>query len=221
MERKDDNEYAKYSYIYSGAGIGLLVGVLLGLSISPVVGSVVAGLTALLAAFFGLTENKSILHNPGENERSQQQSRLIALRVGSFGFACIIGVFLGVFVRANDLLSESYADKKEAWTKIGIGDSLASQLVVYSELGISPHSWKVNSAGKENTLADNTVLFETIGENSNDMAVERYASVSEAINAWKMQGGLWQKFGRIIEENVPPQNQKKAMNDTWRALCGK
>ncbi|MGE5354062.1 MAG: hypothetical protein ACM3S2_20235 [Ignavibacteriales bacterium] len=183
MGNKDNTGFATLSYIYSGAGIGLLVGLLLGLSISPVIGSVVAGLTALLAAFFGLTESKSVSQATEVIERIQRQSRLMALRIGSFGFACIIGVFLGVFVRANDLLSASYADKKEAWTKIGIEDSLANQLIVFHELGISPDNWKIDPAAIENTLKDDVILFETKGVNCNDMSIERYADVIERIFA--------------------------------------
>jgi hypothetical protein len=64
MNRSNGNAPIGLSHVIAGAGIGLLVGTLVGLSLSPVVGVVLGGLTALLAAFLGLSD-MSLRTKPG------------------------------------------------------------------------------------------------------------------------------------------------------------
>ncbi len=65
---------------YSGSGIGLAIGVMMGLAVSPTVGVIIGTLAAALAGLLGL--NDGLFSN---NK---------AIRVGSFGFALVIGDFL-------------------------------------------------------------------------------------------------------------------------------
>ena len=88
--------------IFASTGIGLLIGVLLGLSTSQVVGLVVGAVASLLASLLGLVV-------PGATEKSPQESvkaqKLVGLRAGVFGFTCLIGVGVGIYIRTHNLLS--------------------------------------------------------------------------------------------------------------------
>jgi hypothetical protein len=104
--------------VFSGAGIGLMVGVLLGLSLSPVVGAFVAAIGTALAVLLGLND--------------QHFSVAKGLRIGSFGLAVIAGATAGIYVRANDLLSPSFAQRQERkaeYLKLGYSEREALDIL--------------------------------------------------------------------------------------------
>jgi hypothetical protein len=86
--------------IFSGVGLGALVGLLVALSTDHVVGSVIAALVALLAGFFGLSKV--------EVDKGW--------RIGSFGFACIVGVVAGLMIRNGGDLLPTVGSQVEGWT---------------------------------------------------------------------------------------------------------
>ena len=108
---------------YGGAGIGLLFGVIMGTSTTPTVATVLGALTAMLAAILGL--NDSLFNNAK------------AVRIGSFGFACVLGAYLGMFVRSHNLLSPSPEALKAQYVNLGLSEEQAVQLVIYKEFGFA------------------------------------------------------------------------------------
>src|SRR5687767_7048008 len=109
--------------IFSGIGLGGLVGLLVALSTAHVVGSVIAALTALLAGFFGL---------------SNTQVDTSGWRIGSFGFACVIGVIAGLWIRNGGELVPTVVSQIEEWTSAGYPEEQARELVALQRLGIKP-----------------------------------------------------------------------------------
>jgi MFS family permease len=109
--------------IFSGIGLGGLVGLLVALSTAHVVGSVIAALTALLAGFFGL---------------SNTQVDTSGWRIGSFGFACIIGVIAGLWIRNGGELLPTVESQIGEWTSAGYPEEQARELVALQRLGIKP-----------------------------------------------------------------------------------
>lgn len=108
--------------IFSGIGLGALVGLLVALSTAHVVGSVIAALTALLAGFFGLSKI----------ELDQ------GWRIGSFGFACVVGIIAGLMIRnGGDLLPTAESQIAE-WTAAGYSAEQARELVALQRLGVKP-----------------------------------------------------------------------------------
>ena len=108
--------------IFSGVGLGALVGLLVALSTEHVVGSVIAALVALLAGFFGLSKV--------EVDKGW--------RIGSFGFACIVGVVAGLMIRNGGDLLPSVAGQMEAWKSAGYSEQQARELVALQRLGVKP-----------------------------------------------------------------------------------
>ncbi|HET6158008.1 MAG TPA: hypothetical protein VFE34_06675 [Dongiaceae bacterium] len=109
--------------IFSGIGLGGLVGLLVALSTAHVVGSVIAALTALLAGFFGL---------------SNVQIDKSGWRIGSFGFACIVGLIAGLMIRNGGALLPTVASQAAEWTSAGYSAAQARDLVALQRLGVKP-----------------------------------------------------------------------------------
>jgi hypothetical protein len=100
---------------YSGAGIGILFGVIMGLSVSPTVAIVLGALTAILAAILGL------------NDLSFSNAK--AVRIGSFGFACVLGILAGLYIRTHDTLSPSSEVLMAEYQRLGFSDEQAREFI--------------------------------------------------------------------------------------------
>lgn len=107
---------------YGGAGIGLLFGVIMGTSITPTVATMFGTLTTLLAAILGLNDSHF--------------SNAKAVRVGSFGFACVIGAYMGMFVRTHHILSPSLIVLKEKYIAVGFSEKQALNFIAQKEFGM-------------------------------------------------------------------------------------
>jgi hypothetical protein len=179
--------------LIAGASIGLLVGLLVGLSASPVVGSVLSGLLSLLGAILGLAPLE------GLHPRLRRQS---TTRIAAFGIAAAGSVLLGVFIRANDVLSidpspADVAAKIAAYEKAGLSAADARAIVLVKSFGLTPRS-----AGDEASVGlqpvRQSVLFGT-------ETVERCARIE-----------------RISESNLPERLAvMQSFGDDWARLAAR
>ena len=119
--------------IIAGSGLGLLVGLLLSLSVSPVVGGVISALTVLLGGFFGLTPST------GPDR---------AWRIGSFGFACALGVVAGLALRTGNQFAASLERQSKDWQQAGATKEEAVAYLAYERLGIKPAGRELGEAPK-------------------------------------------------------------------------
>ena len=115
--------------LFSGSGIGLLVGVLMGLAVSPTVGIIIGALASSLALMLGLND--------------QHFSHAKAFRIGAFGFACVAGAFLGIFVRTHGLLAPSLQDQLNDYHKAGYTKEEALDFLKFTKFGIMNPAWKI------------------------------------------------------------------------------
>lgn len=113
--------------IINGAGVGLLLGALLGLSISPVVSGVIATLSGLLAVLLGTSE--------------KYMSPLKSVRIGAFGFFCVAGIFLGMYVRTNKGLLPARQKMMADYRAVGFTKEEALDFIAYREFGLIPTGW--------------------------------------------------------------------------------
>lgn len=109
--------------LFAGSGIGLLFGMIIGTSITPTVATILGALTTLLAAILGL------------NDRHFNDAK--AVRVGAFGFACVLGAYLGLFVRAHNVFSPSIITLKETYLEVGFSEQQALNFIAFKEFGIT------------------------------------------------------------------------------------
>lgn len=105
---QNPSRFQGYAAIFNGLGIGLFLGLLLGLSVSPVVSGVIGTISSLLAILIGLNEK---FLNP-----------IKSLRIGSFGLFSVIGILLGLYIRANDPFAPSLTGKMRTYTDIGYSE---------------------------------------------------------------------------------------------------
>ena len=164
--------------VFSSLGIGLLVGILLGLSSAPVVGLVVGSITALLASLLGF---KLPVREGADGSKADQLPQatvqiLIGLRAGTFGFACVLGIFAGIYMRTHDLLSPPERGLEARYAEllaVGFGPEQAR-----ARLMPSPATLQTVAERKPDTRQ--TVLFSIDAENCSQLSEDRFASLAAA-----------------------------------------
>jgi MFS family permease len=180
--------------IFSGVGLGALVGLLVALSTAHVVGSVIAALTALLAGFFGLSKI----------ELDQ------GWRIGSFGFACIAGVIVGLMIRNGGDLLPSVASQMEEWKSAGYSEQQARELVALQRLGVKPGGVELVQQPTVNALfnTEDKVLCGRL---------ENVPDVQSRLRILRQQGGTLAALAAQAEASSDPA---AALAAGVKLLCG-
>ena len=118
--------------VFAGSGLGLLLGIIAGLSVSPVVQTILAALVTILTGFLGV-------------QSSAARSGTAGLRIGSFGFACVVGIVFGLYVRTTHPF-ESIRHQELDWEGAGYSASQAREFVAFERLGFKPKDQEVVAA---------------------------------------------------------------------------
>lgn len=156
---------------YGGSGIGLLFGIIMGTSTTPTVATILGALTAVLAGVLGL------------NDKYFNNAK--AVRIGSFGFACVIGAYMGLFVRSHNLLSPSPEALKKQYVQLGFSEERALELVLYKEFGFTIEeeapsqtvTTVENSEQANSDTNDNQKVPLTIASNFSDQVAKQHSSL--------------------------------------------
>jgi len=213
---------------YSGAGVGLLLGVIMGTSITPTVATVFAALTAMLAAMLGV--------NDGHFSSAK------AARLGSFGFACVLGAYLGLFIRSHNLLAPSLISLKEEYLAIGFTEEKALELILNK---IQPGSigaladvsteikkgkrgledMSIASASYPNDqsyLQHSSVLFSAKMEmgSCQELADTDYSlTLEQVVNNFEITAGGWGTLAGFIVDEVEESRRKVLLLSVRDAVC--
>jgi hypothetical protein len=176
--------------IFAGCGLGLLVGLIAGLSVSPVVSVILGSLAAVLAAFLGLKDGDkaTVDSNPEQLLIQGARRRLSGIRAGSFGCACVVGILLGMSIRATDFFLPQIDDQVGLWEQAGYSPDEARQFVVFERLGISP-GWSSIEFG-EVQKKKSSALFSGNSEDAicEEIKLDRYSGdASEVLYAYTQQ----------------------------------
>jgi len=186
-----------FTAVFNGLGIGLLLGILLGLSVSPVVSGVIATISSLLAVLVGLNEK---FLDP-----------LKSLRIGSFGLFSVVGILLGLYLRANDPFAPRLLDKMEEYKAIGYSDEEAREMITGF---IRADSGKV--------IRQASVLYSgTIEVGDCDLLVyaDNQTPPSEVINTYQLAGGIWQKFSENLPQELPEKTRANVLLSLRDSFC--
>jgi len=183
--------------IFNGLGLGLLLGMLLGLSISPVVSGVIASLTGLLAVLLGLNE--------------QYLDPLKSMRIGSFGFAAVVGIIAGLHIRANDSFAPTMREKMDYYLEIGYSAEEARGFIT-----------KSIEADPDKAKREAGVLYSsTVDASACD--VLQYASadqpVSEVVNTFREAGGAWKELAEVYNADLPENLAGKSLISIRDCFC--
>ncbi|SFC88368.1 hypothetical protein [Pseudoalteromonas denitrificans] len=138
---------------YAGSGIGLLLGIIMGTSMTPVVATMFASLTTLLAAILGLNDTNF--------------TNAKAVRIGSFGFTCVIGTILGLIVRSHNVFSPSLTSLQEKYMAVGFSEKQVLDFIAQKEFGISIQANSVVAAQGEIALKNKLHSNPSLNFNSN------------------------------------------------------
>ena len=231
-DKAEDGPPRSYSLaFYSGAGIGLLIGLLMGLALSPTVGVIIGALAASLAVLLGL------------NDRHFSNAK--AVRIGSFGFACVLGAILGIFVRVNSFLAPDLTSQFEAYTEIGYSEKDARKFIAYERFSILDKDWKMHvvetTASGENstsgkdfqggapfgaTLAQTRA---TVGlfsaEEVDESQCEMFSKLGMGdssdyiLDNLEVAGGIWKKLALAIDNEMEPAHKTTAILTITNSIC--
>jgi hypothetical protein len=136
--------------IVNGAGVGLLLGALVGLSVSPVVSGVIGTISGLLAVLLGINE--------------KFMSPVKSVRIGAFGFCCVAGILLGIYVRTNNAMMPDRNKMLNDYINAGFSKQEALDFIVYREFNMIPADWK-NGTKPSSNQAGQGVQDPTNAEN--------------------------------------------------------
>jgi len=206
-----------FTNVFSAAGIGLLVGIIVGMSVSPVVSIILGGLTSLLAALLGLQDSGSATD---ALEKSFLRLQINSIRIGSFGFACVFGIFLGLFIRTHEVFSMPVEKQISNWTRAGYSDVEARQLVVYQKLGIKPENRDVMTA--ETQKGQSSSLFSSLSEIDlcSQIAMSRFDNdIEKTLKAYRRQDNA--KLTALADqiEGLPKDFQPQILRAVEEVLC--
>lgn len=194
--------------VFSSLGIGLLVGILLGLSSAPVVGLVVGSITALLASLLGLKlpARDSAAAATDDQLPQAMVQMLIGVRAGTFGFACVVGIFAGIYMRTHDLLSPPARGLEARYAEllaVGFDPGEARNLLI-SPPATSGHGGE----GKLDTRQ--TVLFSIDAENCSQLSEDRFASLSAAAAYYRGRELDWlADIAEGLDAGLADEDQKR------------
>jgi hypothetical protein len=204
--------------VFSSLGVGLLVGILLGLSSAPVVGLLVGSLTALLASLLGfkLPTRGETESGPAAASLSQELVQtLIGLRAGTFGFACVLGIFVGIYLRTHDVLSPAAPGLEERYAEL-----LA--------IGFSPQEARsvlVDGAFTDPAAATpttrNTVLFGIDTALCQQLAPDRFATLAAAADYYRGRDLAWlADIALELDRGLDGEAEKRlALDAVVRTAC--
>jgi hypothetical protein len=211
---------------FPSLGIGLLVGMLVGLSVSPVVAGVLTTLGGLLAAMLGLQADGSDGGNAG-----LMRLRVNGVRIGSFGFACVAGVLVGLFIRNQDVFAMPIKQQIAVWRDAGYSEQEAQQFVAFQKFGFKPEGreivqsdlQKAQSSALYNALSEVDLCEKiSMGQYNNDTAevVKAYRRLDVG-DAEDRRTPLYAQLGRLGErlERLPPGEQREILASMEAILC--
>jgi hypothetical protein len=180
----------------------------MGMTTAPVVGTVVGALAALFATIFGVKDQD--LSSFG--------------RVGGFGALCVLGVVIGIYLRAHNSLGISAGQEVAEWTAAGFSQDAARSIVLYKELGVlldgkgelttTPRADKVTASSSTTT----TLSSRTASECAN-MAPSNFGDdPARIIPSFKAAGGQWEIFANALD-GLPPARQKLLIHAVYDLSC--
>ena len=186
------------SAVFNGLGIGLFLGLLMGLSVSPVVSGVIGTISSLLAILIGLNEK---FLDP-----------IKSLRIGAFGLFSVVGILLGLYIRANDPFAPSLSDKMEAYLAVGYTQEEAKTFV----------TGFIRSDSSSLAIRQANVLYSSeIEVGACDFLVYAGADTApvELYNTFATAGGIWEKFVDTFKTHLPESMATAALLALRDSFC--
>ncbi|GAB3013899.1 hypothetical protein GCM10027284_37340 [Cyclobacterium sediminis] len=191
-------KFQAFAAIFNGLGIGAFLGLLLGLSVSPVVSGVIGTISSLLAILVGLNEK---FLDP-----------IKSLRIGSFGLFSVVGILLGLYIRANNPFAPSLADKMNDYLEIGYSDIEARKFVtgfIRADSTIAKREANVLYSTEFKIEACDFLVY----ANSETPATELF-------NTFNTAGGIWEKLVTQLKKDLNEIQSMTTLLILRDSFCG-
>lgn len=206
---------------YGGSGIGLLIGVLMGTTVTPTVSVIIGALASGLAVLLGLND--------------QYFNNAKAIRIGSFGFACVFGAYLGIYVRSHNLLSPdpppepTLADQKAEYLALGFSEREALDFIAFSEFGLRNPAWSVVGEARRGEASasldakrESSLLFGA--EVDLDKCAELEGTradfgLADVVNNFDIADGIWRTLAFAIRDEIGEPHGPALLLATRDAFC--
>lgn len=214
-----------YSQLLSGVGIGLLLGIIIGLSVSPVVKTILGALAGLLAAFLGLQES---LFSKQEETPEKVANRMYfnGVRAAAFGFATVIALLIGMYMRTHGVLSITIEKQVKNWTDAGVDPPLAQELVIYEKFklfkkegALHIDTAQAKLAAEKNNAGDGFLFNkESMINYCDDLDIASIYNdhLGNALSAFKLKGGDFEKLALALE--LVDENSQRSLIASVRSL---
>lgn len=198
----------KINEILAGISMGALVGVVIGLSATEVTGIILGALTSLLVSFFGLKPKSG---NGNGN----------LLIISSFCISCAMCVLIGLYMRVNNVLSQSIDSDLGFYKKAGFTTEEIKDVILLTRFGIVPNTYSVVSEVQSNL--DKTVLM-------NGKVNELYLcnlngtddSLKDILEMYEGSGSKYNKLAILLEKEIKDTNKlKESLITISEVICQK
>lgn len=235
MGDKEQMRGMVFIQVFSGLGMGLLVGFIVGMSVSEVVSIILGALAALLAAFLGLQDQQASKQGEDDPVKAFNRAKMLGLRAGTFGIACVAAILIGVFFRTHNTLSTTepeptLKEQVQVWIDAGYDKKEALQYVAYQNLNILPKTLEVKEApaGKPagagvEAKAKLAVLFSGEGAANfcSDLSFERNeSSVEKTLEAYRAtKDPKLIELADNIQNNVPDGAKMYLLKSIEEVMC--
>lgn len=196
---------SKFSSIYAGLGMGLLLGLIMGLSVSPTVQTVMGVLATALGGFLAHEKSK-----PSKTDETNINDTLQDLRLGSFGFAVVIGILFGLITRTNELFAPTISERINQWTDAGYSLEYSKKLVLFQKLGIDPNSGETKELGIIQKTGMQTLFSsEQVADLATNFDPDKWNnSIENALSASKeMEIKELDELVELIKNDISPEKQ--------------
>jgi hypothetical protein len=194
--------------LFSGSGIGLLIGVLMGMSVTPTVAVIIGALASGLAILLGLND--------------EHFNNAKAVRIGGFGFACVLGIYFGLYARTHQMLSPAevppptLTEQKAEYVALGFSEREALDFIAFTRFKIKNPSWVLlgeagapsgtAAAGESLTeKARMTLLFgaEVDLDKCDELAGPRPDfDLLDVVDTFDIAGGVWRSLAFSVRDTV-------------------
>jgi hypothetical protein len=177
------------------------------------------GYSGLLASLLGLAPPVS---NDAQQKNNQARIKWVSLRAGVFGFACLLGLFGGIYIRTHNFLSPPKPDLGSYYLQlqsIGFSDEQARTLAV-KQWGLELEGDSKNTGSASVT---DSVLFSEYQTVCDKLVVDNFVRFDVLID---YLDGLEVKQLSAIAHAIAPLAQQDeprlaAMKDIVEVLCEK
>ena len=197
--------------VFSGLGLGLVLGIIAGLSVSPVIQTILGSLVTVAAGFLTFQASSASV--------SPAAVRTNELRIGSFGFACVLGIALGLFARSHDSFGLSIQQQLARWTSAGYTPAQAQQFVLFERLGLKPQGQDVVSGDLQKSQSSNLFSNKLSATVCEQWDPHQFKSADGMLNQMALTNPQLAARATHIRATVPADPQQAAVNSAWEELC--